>query len=306
MTMNDGRQYFPGTVLVTGGHGQLAHSLGRVGGDDIRVVGRPEFDFDRPETVDMVMEAHTPAIVINTAAWTAVDAAEQDVAGAMRANRDGPALLARGCARREIPFIHVSTDYVFNGQKGTPYRETDTVDPRCVYGLSKAEGEAAVLAAHDRSIILRTAWVYSAHGRNFVLTMLKAGETRPELRVVGDQFGNPTSADDLASGIMDIVARLRAGGWHAGYGGIFHAAGYGGASWYDLASVVMDEAHALGRPRPGIVPIATADWPTPAYRPADTRLDTQRLYEVFGVRLPDWRESVRTVVRQACETEAAG
>ncbi|MBB2203376.1 dTDP-4-dehydrorhamnose reductase, partial [Gluconacetobacter tumulisoli] len=285
-----------GPILVIGRSGQLATALARSGHPGLRCLGRPDLDFDRPETLDAALTAAEPGLVINAAAWTAVDAAEDDVAGATRANRDGPALLAALCAERAIPLVHVSTDYVFDGSKGAPYVETDPTAPRTVYGRSKAEGEQAVLAAHGRAIILRTAWVYSPYGRNFVRTMLTAGAKHPVLRVVGDQHGNPTSAEDLAEAILAIAGRIARDGWHDAFAGIFHAAGSGATTWHGLATATLQHAARPGRPMPQVTAIATADWPTPAPRPQDSRLDCARLEQVFGIRLPHWQNSVARTV----------
>ncbi|POF62011.1 dTDP-4-dehydrorhamnose reductase [Novacetimonas maltaceti] len=287
-----------GPIMVVGRSGQVATALARSGNPRIRCVGRPDLDFDRPETVTAAMEAINPVMVVNAAAWTAVDAAEDHVEAATRANRDGPALLARLCAQRDIPLVHISTDYVFDGRKGSPYVESDPTCPRTVYGRTKREGEEAVLAAHARAIILRTAWVYSAHGKNFVKTMLNAGEKHPTLRVVGDQHGNPTSATDLADAILKIVACLESRDWSEDMAGIYHAAGTGDATWHELARVTLHEAARHGRPMPEILSITTADWPTPAERPADSRLACDRLSTVFGIRLPEWRQSVARTVTE--------
>ncbi|MFS3137077.1 dTDP-4-dehydrorhamnose reductase [Gluconacetobacter sacchari] len=292
-------------ILVIGRSGQLATALARSGRPDLRCLGRPELDFDRPETLVAAFAATSPALVVNAAAWTAVDAAESDPEGAARANRDGPALLARLCAERGIPLIHVSTDYVFDGRKGAPYVETDPICPRTVYGRSKADGETAILAAHDRAIILRTAWVYSPYGRNFVRTMLDAGAKNPVLRVVGDQHGNPTSADDLANAILAIVDRIGRDGWRAAHGGLFHAAGSGETTWHGLAVATLQEAAKAGRPMPEILAITTADWPTPAARPRDSRLDCTRLHDVFGILLPHWRDGVARAVARSIAPGAA-
>lgn len=285
-------------VLVIGGEGQLALSLAHLGGPRIHRVGRPVLDFDRPETLDAAVAEVAPCAVVNAAAWTAVDLAESEAEAAARANTAGPQRLAELCAARGIPFIHVSTDYVFSGDKGSPYLETDPISSRTVYGRTKAEGEAAVLAACPQSIILRTSWVYSAYGRNFVRTMLNAGAKNPSLRVVGDQQGNPTSAEDLASAILSILGTIEAGGWKQDYAGIYHACGTGDATWHDLAVAALQDAVAYGQAMPEVTAIRTEDWPTPAHRPADSRMNTDKLYRVFGVRLPQWRDSVRHVVQQ--------
>ncbi|GEL02730.1 NAD(P)-dependent oxidoreductase [Swaminathania salitolerans] len=283
-------------ILVTGGQGQLATSLKTLGGDRVVVVGRPDFDFDRPETIEQVVDSIRPALVVNAAAWTAVDLAEQEEEAARRANETGPAELARVCAGLDIPLIHVSTDYVYAGDKGAPYVETDPVTPQTVYGRTKAEGEKAVLAAQPRSIVLRTAWVYSGHCRNFVRTMVNAAAKNTHLKVVGDQYGCPTSADDLARAILTIADRVEAG-WQDSYAGLYHATGSGDTSWHGLAVAAIGEAVKFGQKMPEeIAAIRTEDWPTPAKRPQDSRLDCSKLERVFGVRLPDWRDGVSRAV----------
>lgn len=289
------------TVLVTGGSGQVASALAArapafaARGQRLQVAGRPGFDFDRPGSLAAAFEAARPALVINAAAWTAVDAAESEPEAAFRANRDGPAALAALSAAAGIPLLHLSTDYVFDGTKGAPYRETDPVAPVGVYGASKRAGEEAVLAACPRAIVLRTAWVYAATGRNFVRTMLGAARRTDRLRVVADQRGAPTSADDLADAILGVTAVLGRG-WRPDYAGIYHAAGGGETTWHGFAVAIFEEAARHGVAAPAIEPIATADWPTPARRPADSRLDCTRLAAVFGVRLPPWRPSLGPVV----------
>jgi dTDP-4-dehydrorhamnose reductase len=283
-----------GPILVTGGTGQLASALASAPG--ILRVGRPDFDFDHPETIEAAFRAAAPRLVVNAAAYTAVDAAEADPEAAYRANRDGPATLARLCAEADIPLIHISTDYVFDGDKPAPYVETDTVAPQGVYGASKLAGEQAVMASNTKAIILRTAWVYAATGKNFVRTMLTVGKSRPRLTVVGDQHGCPTTADDLANAILAIIARLDATGWQPGYRGILHAAGTGATTWFGLAVATFEEAGRHGANVPEVAPIATADWPTPARRPANSRLDCTKLFDVFGVRLPPWRDSLARTV----------
>ena len=286
-------------VLVTGGSGQLATELAAQGGARVHCVGRPGFDFDRPETVAASFAAADPWLVVNAAAYTAVDAAETDVDAAYRANRDGPADLASLCAAAGIPLIHVSTDYVYAGDKPTPYVETDPTGPPGVYGASKLAGETAVLQSGARAIILRTAWVYGATGRNFVRTMLNLARTRDEVRVVADQRGCPTAAADLAAAILSIAARLETDGWRDEFAGVFHAAGSGETTWHGLAEAVFDKAARHGAKVPAsVVPIATAEYPTPARRPANSRLDCTRLRATFGIRLPRWRDSLgRTIDR---------
>jgi dTDP-4-dehydrorhamnose reductase len=286
----------PRPILVTGGTGQLASALVAAATVPICLVGRPTFDFDRPETIAAAFHQANPWLVVNAAAYTAVDAAEEDEAAAYRANRDGPAELARLCAAAGIPLIHISTDYVFDGSKGEPYVETDPVAPQGVYGASKLAGEAAVRDACVRAIVLRTSWVYAPTGRNFVRTMLTLGKTRDRVTVVADQKGCPTTAEDLATAILEIAARIAATGWQDAYAGVFHAAGTGWTTWHGLATAVFAEAARHGAPVPRVDPIATANWPTPAKRPADSRLDCMKLATVFGVQLPEWRPSLARTI----------
>jgi dTDP-4-dehydrorhamnose reductase len=287
------------TILVTGGSGQVAQALVRLAPAhdiDVVCVGRPDFDFDKPETIDAVFASRSWDYVVNAAAYTAVDAAEADEAAAARANASGPATLAKLAAEAGIPFIHISTDYVFDGGKGAPYLETDPTNPTGVYGRTKRDGEADVMAAGGRSIILRTAWVYSDTGKNFVRTMLNAGAKLPKLRVVGDQKGSPTAAGDLATAILDIIALIARDGWKPQYSGIFHATGSDETTWHGLAVATFAEGQRHGGPSPEVEAITTADWPTPAQRPADSRLDNSKLADTFGVTLPPWRDSLARTV----------
>jgi len=286
-----------GPILVTGGSGQLATSLENLGGPRIVRVGRPEFDFEKPDTIAAVMERVKPAVVVNAAAWTAVDLAEKETAGADAANRTGPEALAQACAKSGIPLVHVSTDYVFAGDKGSPYVETDPVTPATVYGRTKAEGEQAVLNANPQTVVLRTSWVYAAHGKNFVKTMINAGAKNPALRVVGDQHGNPTNADDLAEAILAIISKIETTGWKPEYAGIYHASGQGETTWHGLAVAALKEAANHGQTMPDVTAIRTEDWPTPAKRPQDSRLDCGKLSRVFGVTLPAWEHSLARTVK---------
>jgi len=281
-------------ILVTGGTGQLASALATAPG--VIRVGRPDFDFDRPDTIATGFRAAAPRLVVNAAAYTAVDAAETNAEAAYRANAEGPGILARLCRQADIPLIHVSTDYVFDGTKPTPYQETDPVGPQGIYGASKLAGEAAVHDVGGKAIILRTAWVYAPTGKNFVRTMLSAGKTRDRLTVVGDQFGCPTTAQDLADAILAIIVRIDGTGWQPAYNGIFHAAGAGETTWFGLAVATFEEAARHGAKIPEVAPIATADWPTPAKRPANSRLDCAKLNTVFGVTMPHWRDSLSRTV----------
>ncbi len=287
-----------GKILVTGGQGQLAQALVRHGASRVQLVGRPDFDFECLKTLEVVMAANNPSAVINAAAWTAVDLAESEPAAAARANIAGPELLARLCAQRSIPLLHISTDYVFDGAKGAPYIETDLTSACSVYGRTKAEGEKAVLAACSQSMIVRTAWLYSALGKNFVKTILMAGAKNPTLRVVDDQYGNPTSADDLAVALLSIMTRIEQTGWHKDYGGIYHASGSEATTWHGLAMSALQIATTHGWPMPDVQAIATRDWPTPSCRPMDTRLDCAKLAEVFSVVMPSWKNSLEPIIEQ--------
>ena len=290
------------SILITGGAGQLASSLAalaRARGVAAIHVGRPDFDFDRPETIEAAFRASRPRLVVNAAAYTAVDAAEADAVAAARANHAGPEALAALCAAAGVPLIHVSTDYVFDGRKAGAYVETDPTSPQSVYGATKLAGERAVLASGAPVIVMRTSWVYSATGKNFIRTMLNVAQRLQgdgKLRVVADQHGCPTSADDLAEAILNIAGAIFSTGWQPHYQGIFHAAGSGDTSWHGLAVAAFEAAARHGRPIPAVEAITTADYPTPAPRPANSRLDCTRLAQVFGQQLPPWRASVDRVV----------
>jgi dTDP-4-dehydrorhamnose reductase len=286
-------------ILVTGRSGQLATGLAETAGARgaaVRCVGRPTLDFDRPASIAEVFAATAPWLVVNAAAYTAVDAAEDDVEAAVRANRDAPAELARLCGAAGIPLIHISTDYVFDGGKGAPYVETDPTAPQGVYGASKLAGEHAVVKTYPQSIILRTSWVYSPVGRNFVRTMLAAGQRTSRLRVVADQWGCPTSAWDLAAAVLTIAGRIAEWGWQDGFAGIYHAAAGGATTWHGLATATFEAAARHGMAVPAVEPISTGQWPTKAKRPADSRLACDKLQAVFGVRLPPWRDGLARTV----------
>ncbi len=299
-----------GSILVTGGSGQLAQALARAGAGRVEVVGRPVFDFERPELLGQAIRERRPALVVNAAAYTAVDAAESAPEAAARANASGPGLVADTCRELGVKLVHVSTDYVFDGLKGAPYDEGDATNPTGVYGATKLAGERAVLAACPGAVVLRTSWVYAAAGKNFLLTMLGAARRMPRLRVVADQKGCPTNADDLAAATLAVADRLLAAaacsGGEQGLGGIYHATGRGETTWHGFALAIFEEAARHGWPAPPVDAIQTADWPTPARRPPDSRLDCTRLHADFGVRLPDWRQSLGPAVARACAASDSG
>jgi len=286
-------------VLIVGKTGQLAVALAEgaaAHGLPVHLVERPQLDFDRPASIATTFAAVAPGLVINAAAYTAVEAGEADPDAAYRANRDAPAELARLCEAAAIPLIHISTDYVFEGCKGAPYVESDPPAPQSVYGASKLAGEQAVQAGCSRGIVLRTSWVYSPIGRNFVLTMLSAARRTDRLRVVADQIGCPTHAAELAEVVLAITARITRDGWQPRYAGLYHAAGTGSTSWHAFAVAIFAAAARHGMAPPTVEPITTADWTTAAHRPADSRLDCTRLEAVFGLRLPPWRDSLERMI----------
>lgn len=288
-------------VLAAGASGQLAHSLAASGTDagaDIAItaLGRPVLDILDRNTIRNAIEQIKPHILVNAAAYTAVDRAENEADQAFAVNRDGAGNLATEAAQNDIPIIHVSTDYVFDGSQPTPYVETDPPAPPGVYGRSKYEGELAVADANPCHVILRTSWVYSEYGGNFVKTMLRLAQEKPELRVVADQHGNPTHAADLAEGILKIAGALTKGKGNASPWGVYHLTGQGETTWHGFAQHIVNCAARLGTPLIPVIPITTADFPTPAKRPANSRLDCSKAQDTFGVTLPHWRDGVERCV----------
>jgi dTDP-4-dehydrorhamnose reductase len=296
-------------IVVTGARGQVALSLrerGAAHGVDVVLVGRPALDFGNPATIGPALRAARPDLVVNAAAFTAVDLAEAEEATAMRVNADSAGEVAAEAARLGAPIIHLSTDYVFDGRLDRPYREDDSVAPTGAYGRSKLAGEIAVATATDNHIILRTAWIYSPFGKNFVRTMLALGHTRRAVRVVADQIGNPSYALDIADGILAVAHSLARARNDASLRGVFHLAGRGAASWSDLAEATFQAAAALGGARLGVERIGSADYPTSARRPANSQLDCGKLYRRYGIALPDWRQSLKLCVARLVETDARG
>jgi dTDP-4-dehydrorhamnose reductase len=284
----------PTRILVIGRSGQLAACLAALSwpkGLEVVCRGRGDFALADQASVLALVAAEAPAVIVNAAAYTAVDRAEAEPEAAYALNRDGPAHLALAAAEAGVPLIQVSTDYVFDGTKPGPYLEDDPIAPLGVYGASKAAGEQAVrqrLAAH---VIVRTSWVYATFGGNFVRTMLRLGRERPELGVVDDQVGRPTYAPDLARALAGVASGLAAGR-QDGFG-TFHLSG-GGApvSWYGFATAIFQRAAAAGAAVPRLRPIATCDYPTPARRPANSVLDCTRIRAVHGVSLRPWPEAL--------------
>lgn len=283
-------------IAVTGLQGQVVTALReRAAGAEIVALGRPRLDLtSRASVRDAVREARCDAIV-NAAAYTAVDKAEQEEVLATRVNGAGAGFVAEAAAELGVPLLHVSTDYVFDGALDRPYREEDATAPTGAYGRSKLEGEKRVAATCANAAILRTAWVYSPFGTNFVRTMLRLGETREEVGVVADQLGNPTSALDIADALL-VIARRLARDPAPELRGLFHMTGAGEACWAEMAEAIFARAAQHGRKQVRVRRIATADYPTPARRPANSRLDNTKLARVHGVALPPWRESLAVCV----------
>lgn len=296
-------------ILITGREGQVAQSLverARGRGVDILMLGRPELDLaGSADAIIAAVEAVQPDAIVSAAAYTLVDNAESEPDLAYAVNERGAGAIACAASRLEVPLIHLSTDYVFDGTKAEPYLEDDVARPAGVYGASKLAGEEAVLAQHDDCAVLRTAWVYSPFGANFVKTILRLAQDRDELSVVADQRGNPTSALDIAEAVLSVAANLRAQSGPE-LRGVFHMTAAGEASWAELADAVFDAAARLGGPSAKVKYISTRDYPTAAKRPANSRLDCSRLEQSHGVRLPDWRDSLQVVVERLVRSDASG
>jgi dTDP-4-dehydrorhamnose reductase len=280
-------------VAVTGSKGQVATSLVEQAGPDVEMMtlGRPALALEDRQGTLTAIETVRPDLVINAAAYTAVDKAEAEEDLAVRVNCEGAGHVAEAAARLGVPLLHLSTDYVFDGALDRPYREEDPTGPAGAYGRSKLIGEERVSQFCPNSAILRTAWVYSPFGSNFVRTMLRLNETRDEVGVVADQRGNPTSALDIADALLAIAKRIRADA-SPSLRGVFHMTGSGEATWADVAEAIFKTAHARGRRLTRVKRIATADYPTPARRPANSRLDNGKLWRAYGLALPQWRDSL--------------
>ncbi|KRB14949.1 dTDP-4-dehydrorhamnose reductase [Mesorhizobium sp. Root695] len=288
-------------LVVTGREGQVAASLLEAGqgraGVEVIAIGRPDLDLARPDTVVEAIAAAKPDIVVSAAAYTAVDQAEDEPDLAFAVNAVGAGKVAQAARRLGVPVIHLSTDYVFDGSAPGAYVETDATAPLGIYGASKLAGEQAVASANPRHLILRTAWVYSPFGKNFVKTMLRLAADRDEISVVADQWGNPTSALDIADAILHAAARLYGNKDSAAFG-IYHLAGTGEANWSGFARHILDTSRVFGGPWARVRDIATMDYPTKARRPANSRLSSAKFASVFGWNAPDWRAAAGRVVEQ--------
>ncbi|MCS4235342.1 dTDP-4-dehydrorhamnose reductase [Stenotrophomonas sp. BIGb0135] len=292
------------TVLLFGGNGQLGQELRRALAPLGTIVATTRSgalpddtvcetaDFNEPASLVALLDRVRPDVVVNAAAYTAVDRAEEERDAAWRANAEAPGIIARWCAAAGVPLVHYSTDYVFDGQGTRPYREDDATAPLGVYGVSKLAGEDAIREAGGRHLIFRTAWVYASHSANFLRTMLRVGAERDVLRVVADQVGTPTPAALIA----DVTAQALQ---HAGgLSGTWHLTATGETSWHGFAEAIFAEAVSAGKlaRAPKVEAITTADYPTPARRPAYSHLDVRKLESDFGIALPSWQDGLRKVI----------
>lgn len=284
------------TILVTGVNGQVGYELLRSLQGLGRVVGldRAALDLSDLDRVRAVVRDLKPSIIVNPAAYTAVDKAESEIELATRINGEAPGVLAEEALRLGAALIHYSTDYVFDGTKDAPYVEDDATNPQNVYGRTKLEGERAIAASGADHLILRTSWVYGTRGKNFLLTMLRLGATRPELRVVADQFGAPTWCNTIASLTAHVVARALSAedrnAWWAAHSGIYHLTAGGSTSWHGFAAAIFELANLPTAP--AALPIPAADYPTPAQRPQNSRLSNAKLARLFGLNAPQWRDAL--------------
>jgi dTDP-4-dehydrorhamnose reductase len=283
------------TILITGKNGQVGGEFARLyrGDSAVTQVGREECDLSSESSIRDTVRRVQPKVIVNTAAYTAVDLAEKERGLCFAINADAPRVLAEEAARLDALLIHYSTDYVFDGENPQPYVETDPTNPMSVYGESKRAGEAAIVAGGSRHLILRTSWVYAAQGKNFLRTMLRVGAERPELRVVDDQVGAPTSAAAIAAATVRVLQQVEVPS------GIYHMTAGGSTSWYGFACAIFASGVLPSPPR--VEPISTSDYPTPARRPAHSVLSNDKFAGVFGFRLTAWQQQLQEVI--ACMTE---
>lgn len=289
-------------IFVVGSEGQVARSLRNLSesddGIEIHCSSRACVDILRPHSVSEALTSFSPDIVVNPAAYTAVDRAESERELAFAVNRDGAECVALAAERMNIPIIHLSTDYVFDGKKETPYIETDPVGPQTTYGCSKLAGEIAVATSNQRHIILRTSWVYAPFGSNFVRTILRLSSERDRLSVVHDQTGCPTYAPDIAKTIVSIARTVQSAGWQPEFRGVTHLAGPDEITWYAFAKMIMEHVEANGGRAASVDPIATIDYPTAAARPANSALNCERLQSTFSLGVPALRVSLSNCLDQ--------
>lgn len=279
-------------ILISGQHGQVSTELQKSLADlgELRVLGRNQLDLSQPETIRGQVQDWRPDLIINAAAHTAVDQAESEPDVAFAINATAPGVFAEEAKKLGIPLIHYSTDYVFDGNKKSPYNEQDEPAPLGVYGSSKLAGERAIAAVGGEHLILRTSWVYSLHGRNFLLTMQRLMQERAELKVVADQIGTPTWAGTIAHSTRLLIERWRDG--TPGAWGIYHLTGAGETSWYGFAQAIGEQLVKQGKPCATLEPIPTSAYPTPAQRPKNSRLDCSLLLREWQVQMPDWHDAL--------------
>ncbi|MCU1731106.1 MULTISPECIES: dTDP-4-dehydrorhamnose reductase [unclassified Pseudomonas] len=279
-------------ILVIGRNGQVAqalqHALGKLG--QLHILGSDQLDLTHPERIAEQVRAIAPDLIINAAAHTAVDQAENEPELAFAINATAPGIFAEEAARLGVPLIHYSTDYVFDGSKAGPYTEEDTPNPLGVYGHSKLAGEQAIAAVGGQHLILRTSWVYSTHGRNFLLTMQRLLQEKPELRIVADQIGAPTWAGTIADSTRQLIERWQAG--QAGAWGVYHLTAQGETSWFGFAQAIGEQLKAHGKLCANLLPIPSSEYPTPARRPLNSRLDCGRLQREWNVSQTDWHQAL--------------
>lgn len=279
-------------ILVCGHNGQVAQALQKhlAGLGELHVLGHQQLDLAAPERLRTTLRQLAPELIINAAAYTAVDQAEQEPERAFAINADGPRVLAEEAARLDAPLIHFSTDYVFDGDKPTPYTENDVPNPLSIYGQSKLAGERAIAAVAGKHLILRTSWVYSQYGRNFLLTMQRLLQEKPQLRVVDDQIGAPTWATTLATSTRSLIERWQSG--EAGAWGTYHLTAQGATSWFGFAQAIGEQLKARGQPCAELLPIPSSEYPTPAHRPLNSQLDCSRLAHEWQISLPHWQQAL--------------
>ncbi|TBV79889.1 MAG: dTDP-4-dehydrorhamnose reductase [Desulfobulbaceae bacterium] len=288
-------------VLVTGAKGQVGAEIVRQGrnlGLDMMATGRAALDITRQDAVNRFIQAQQPDIVINAAAYTAVDRAESEPEPAYAVNRDGAACLARACAANNIPLLHLSTDYIFDGRQQGAYSETDPPNPQGIYGKSKLAGDRAIESILEQHLILRVSWVFGVDGNNFVKTMLRLGKERDVLKVVADQHGGPTWAGAIAETLLGLVKRR--GDGEAISWGTYHYSGQPVTTWQAFAKAIFEQADKLGMidRQPRVEPITTAEYPTPAQRPLNSVFDCHKITQVLGISQPDWRTGLDKVLKK--------
>jgi dTDP-4-dehydrorhamnose reductase len=284
-------------ILVFGKNGQVGHELAQLSrqGWELVLLGRQECDLYDPDRIRDQVRRVVPQVIVNSAAYTAVDQAEKERDLCFAVNAVAPGVLAEEAAKIKALLIHFSTDYVFNGKKPAPYTETDPIDPLSVYGDSKASGEAAIAKCGGRYVVLRTSWVYGVNGKNFLNTMLRLGSERQELRVVDDQIGAPTSASAIAASTARLISQY-AQEAETVPSGIYHMTAAGSTSWCGFARAIFDASRKA--PKPRVVAIATSDYPTPAKRPKNSVLSNEKFENTFGFRLPSWQTQLHEVMEQ--------